>query len=71
MPTQTHPRSRIAGELFELATRMVGSAEASRFLFCGNAGLGGSTPIQALTAGYDDDVKRAILKLARQEPRND
>lgn len=66
MPTETHPQSRLAGELFDLAIRKIGVVDGSRFMFSANPYLDGTSPIEALKAGRDDAVKRAILNLGSQ-----
>lgn len=64
MPTSTHPKSRLAGALFDLAAQKLGSAvAASRWMFSGNSSLAGRSPIEALKAGDDDSVKHAMTHI--------
>lgn len=63
MPTQTHPTSRVAGDIFDIAIAKIGVIAASRFMFVGNPALDGSSPIEALRAGRHDAVSRVILDL--------
>jgi len=60
MPTQTHPQSRVAGDIFDHVKGILGAVEASRWMFTGNAALDGSSPIEVLKRGGVDDVRRVI-----------
>lgn len=51
MPTQTHPQSQLAGDLFDFAKDRIGVVEASRFMFSGHPAFGDRSPIQLLKAG--------------------
>jgi hypothetical protein len=64
MPTQTHPQSRVAGDIFDLVKRTIGAVEASRWMFTGNAALDGASPLEVLKCGDVDDVRRVIPKIA-------
>jgi hypothetical protein len=64
MPVETDPRSRVAGDLFAVATSRLGVAGGSRWFFSGNPALGGSSPVQAIRDGRADDVKRALMNIA-------
>lgn len=67
MPTQTDPRSALAGDLFDLACRRLGSVVAgSRWMFSSQPELAGCSPIQALKAGKIDDVKRALMAVSER-----
>lgn len=63
MPTQTHPRSKLAGDVFDRVKDVLDAVEASRWMFTGNAALDGASSIQALKAGRVADVQRAFLEL--------
>lgn len=67
MTVTTHPLSRSAGTVFEDAVARIGPAAASNWMFCGNAELDGSSPLQAIKAGRIEDVKWLLFDLRKQQ----
>lgn len=63
MPASTHPKSKLAGDLFDLVAAKLGAVAASRFMFSGNDQLNGRSPIEALKAGDNEQVKQVVMMI--------
>ena len=63
MPVVTSPKGKLAREIFDTVEKVIGVTQASRWLFSGCDGLGGRSPIEALRAGDEQQVRKCVIDI--------